>query len=249
MSTKTIIFDLDNVLVESKFCLEKDTVSLLKSLLKNNYVAILTGASWKQVQKQVIEPLAGTELELLNNLYLLPSSGGSLYQVWSKYGWLPIWENFLQKSDIDIITRSIEKVKSNFQQPDKLWGKQVDIRESQITFSPLGQRAPTEEKASWDPALVKRRGYVQALIQDLPQDYEVRLGGFASVDITIRGLGKKYAIDRLIQHLHISRDDIIYVGSCIFDDGVGSVAQEIDLKSVVVANQEETKAWIKSALV
>jgi hypothetical protein len=40
--------------------------------------------------------------------------------------------------------------------PEKRWGKLIEDRASQITFSASGQQAPIEEKKRWGPDVAKR---------------------------------------------------------------------------------------------
>jgi hypothetical protein len=76
---KTIVFDLSGTLAVGKDSLDDEMVVLIGKLLDTNNAAITSDASWKSVQKQ-IDNLMHINSTLLNNLYILPASGGSLNQ-------------------------------------------------------------------------------------------------------------------------------------------------------------------------
>ena len=245
---KTFVFDLDGTLAESKAPLDAEMASLIGKLLDNHNVAIISGASWKQIQKQVIPHLKfGTER--LNRLVCLPSSGGSVYKLWGKYGWIATHQNKLHRRDITRIHKAFEEAlaETNFQQPEKLWGKQIEDREGQVTFSALGQKAPLEDKEAWDPDFQKRSLIVSALQKKLGA-FDVRMGGSTSIDVSLRGINKKHGVDELMQQLHISKDDVIYIGDSIFKGGNDFVAIEMGLEYVQVTSPDDTRTWIKQVL-
>lgn len=245
---KTIVFDLDGTLTESKEDLDDEMVVLLQKLLVSHNVAIISGAAWKQFQKQIVSRLCD-DVTLLNNLYLMPNSGGSMYQVWGRYGWVATYQTKLHRRDVSRIQAAFEEAieESEFEQPQKLWGKQIENRESQITFSALGQKAPLEEKDKYDPDYSKRKILVESLQKKLPS-YDIRFGGTTSIDVSLKGINKKYGVDELMKRIHISKDDVVFVGDAIFKGGNDYAAIEMGLDYVQVKDHEETKNWIRGVL-
>jgi len=245
---KTIVFDLGGTLTISKDALDAEMVVLLSKLISMCNVAIISGASWKQVNKQ-INDLLNIDSTALNNLYILPASGGSLYQSWGKYGWVAAYQNKLSTREVDRINAMIEEsiVESGFEQPQKLWGKQVENCDSKVIFSALGQKAPLEAKEKWDVDGNKRRALADVLRRKLPI-YEVRVAGKTSIDISAKGINKKYGIDELMKKLRASKDDILYVGDAIFKGGSDYAAIEMGLIYVQVRDPEDTKVWIRNTL-
>lgn len=245
---KTIVFDLDGTLTESKQGIDEEMAVLLAKLMATHNVAIISGATWKQFQKQIVDKLT-TDSALLNNLYLLPASGGSMYQLWGKYGWVATYQTKLHRRDILRIHKAFEEAieESSWEQPDKLWGRQIENREGQITFSALGQNAPLEAKENFDPDFSKRKVLYEVLQKKLPS-YDIRMGGTTSIDVSLRGINKKYGVDELMKRLHISKDDVVYVGDTIFKGGNDYAAVEMGLDYVQVRDIEETKDWIRSVL-
>ena len=245
---KTIVFDLDGTLTISKDALDEEMTALLGKLLASCNVAIISGASWKQVHKQ-IGSLLNINTTALNNLYILPASGGSMYQSWGKYGWVAAYQNKLSPRDVDRISAAFEEAiaESGFEQPQKLWGKQFENCDSKITFSALGQKAPLSAKEKWDSDGMKRRTLADVLYRKL-QTYEVRIAGKTSIDVSAKGINKKYGIDELMKKLRASKDDILYVGDAIFKGGSDYAAIEMGLIYVQVRDPEDTKTWIRNTL-
>ena len=245
---KTIVFDLDGTLTDSKEPLDEEMAALIMKLLRFHKVAIISGGSWKQFQKQVVRHLQGDET-ILNNLYLLPTSGGSMYQTWGKYGWVATYQHKLHRRDVARIMKAFEEVlaETGFEQPKKLWGRQIESRENQITFSALGQNAPIEMKEKYDPDFTKRRTIADALQAKLGP-YDVRIGGTTSIDVSLRGINKKFGIDELMKRLHISKDDVTFVGTAIFKGGSNYVAIEMGLDHIEVSDHEQTRRWIREVL-
>jgi hypothetical protein len=56
------------------------------------------------------------------------------------------------------------------------WGDPIEDRQTQMTYSALGQSAPLAAKTRWDPDGAKRRALVARLTSELPT-LEVRSGG------------------------------------------------------------------------
>lgn len=243
---KTVVFDLNGTLTESKESIDDEMAVLLQKLLQVHNVVVVSGSSWKLIHKQVVNKLP--EDSNISNLYVLPTSGGSMYQTWGKYGWVATYQLKLQKPDSDRITQVLDDmIKEHDLDSQKLWGKQIDYRECQVTLSVLGQNAPSDIKATYDPDGSKRRAFVEILQKKLPA-FDIRVSGRTSIDISLRGVNKKYGIDELMKRLHVSKDDVIFVGNEIFKGGNDYAAVEMGLEHFSVKDPEETKTWIRKML-
>ena len=76
---KLVVFDLDGTLAKSKAALEEEMAALIGRLLKTLKVAVISGGSWSQFQKQVLSHLASDER--LKNLSLLPTCRNAVFQI------------------------------------------------------------------------------------------------------------------------------------------------------------------------
>ncbi len=140
---KLIIFDLDGTLAKSKASIDKEMATLLNTLLSIVKIAVISGGDWPQFKKQVISPLAKDTK--LKNLSILPACETKFYEY--KNDWEKLYSEDFMKEEKDKILGSlkiaIDKSGLVFK---KLWGKQIEDRGSQVTFSALGQKAPLKEK-------------------------------------------------------------------------------------------------------
>ena len=98
------------------------------------------------------------------------------------------------------------------------WGEPIEDRDSQITFSALGQGAPLNEKETWDPDFAKRKA-IKAILAPLIPEFSIQLGGSTSIDVTRPGIDKAYGVRKLHETLGIAIADMIFVGDAIFPGG------------------------------
>jgi phosphomannomutase len=143
------------------------------------------------------------------------------------------------------ITRALNDavVKAGFT-AERTRGPLVEDRESQITFSALGQQAPLEAKKDWDPDFAKRKA-IKALLDVTLPDFPVRLGGSTSIDVTLPGIDKAYGIHKLRDVLHIDIAEMLYVGDALFPGGNDYPARETGAVCIQVRDPNETKRVIE----
>ena len=143
-----IIFDLDGTLAESKSDLDGEMATLLARLLGTVDVAIISGGAWAQFEKQVLAFLPHDER--LKRLSLLPTCGTKFYRF--DGAWKKLYsEDFSvdeKKTIIDAINKAVPK--AGFK-AEKHWGDLIEDRDSQITFSALGQRRRWRKRTNGIP--------------------------------------------------------------------------------------------------
>lgn len=241
---KLIVFDLDGTLAESKSALDAEMSMLLAALLAIVKVAIISGGNWPQFEKQILAILPHDEL--LQNLSLLPTCGTKFYQY--KSSWDLLYSEDFTAQEKSKIIHSLQQVSDNSGfQAAKVWGKVIEDRGSQITFSALGQQAPIEEKKKWDADFAKRKK-MQAKLNQLIPEFSVRLGGTTSIDVTKPGIDKAYGIRKLRDTLGIAIDEMIFVGDALFPGGNDYPAKEAGVLSIQVRDPNETKRVIEAII-
>lgn len=245
MKYKLIIFDLDGTLSESKMPLDNEMAELLAKLLKTSKVAVISGGGWRQFENQFLKSLP-MNMAGISNLTLLPVSGTRMY-AW-KGSWQKIYEEDLDLTEKErIMTALQETIKATGHKPDKTYGEIIEDRGSQITFSALGQNAPIELKSSWDAKRDKREAMVSLLKKKLP-NFEIRIGGTTSIDITKRGVNKSFGIRKLQNMLNLETEDILFVGDALFVGGNDYPAKASGVDCKQVSGPKEAKELIKSWL-
>lgn len=238
---KLIAFDLDGTLAESKAAIDQEMAVRLAALLKVAKVAIISGGDWPQFEKQVLAHLP--KGKLLQNLSILPTCGTKFYQY--KSGWKQLYaENFTAEEKTKIIASLNQAVDESGYKAKKTWGETIEDRGSQVTYSALGQAAPLDEKKKYDPDF-KKRDKIKKHLDKLIPEFAVNLGGTTSVDVTKKGIDKKYGIHKLRDVLEIKISEMIFIGDAIFPGGNDYPAKEAGAFSICVKNPNETKRVIE----
>lgn len=239
---RLIVFDLDGTLAESKSAMDAEMAGLFAGLLAVVRVAIISGGDLPQFQTQVLARLpAGTKLA---DLSLLPTCGTRFFAY--DGGWQKLYAEDLsadqKKTIIDALDKAVDE--SGFKAP-KTWGESIEDRESQITYSALGQQAPLDEKKNWDPDFAKRKK-IKAILDPLLPDFAVNLGGSTSIDVTLPGIDKAYGIGKLRDILKVTIAEMIYVGDALFPGGNDYPARSTGARCIQVRDPNETKRVIEA---
>ena len=241
---KLIVFDLDGTLAPSKSSLAPQTAGLLRDLLGIIKVAVISGGTWTQFEKQLLTDLP--QGSLLANLSLLPTCGTKFFQYEGK--WTELYSEDLtaeqRKKIIDSLNKAADEAGYH---AEKVWGKVIEDRGSQVTFSALGQQAPLAEKEKWDPDFAKRKKITKILKKLIPE-FSVRMGGATSIDVTKPGIDKAYGIGKLQDTLHVSLKEMVYIGDALFPGGNDYPAEQAGVVSIPVKGPDDTNLVIKTII-
>jgi len=241
---KLVVFDLDGTLAPSKSSIDAEMSVLLDRLLSVARVAVISGGAWPQFQAQLLAKLP--ESGDFGRLSLLPTCGTQFYAF--EGGWRKLYAEDLSATQKTKIVAALEAaVAASGFAATKTWGDVIEDRESQITYSALGQQAPLAAKATWDPDFAKRHA-IKALLDTSLSDFSVRLGGSTSIDVTLPGIDKAYGIAKLRDVLGISIAEMIYVGDALFPGGNDYPARSTGADCIQVRDPEETKRVIETAV-
>ena len=246
-SKEAIIFDLDDTLTESKTSLSQEMASLLCCLLKKRKVMVIGGGNLSQFMEQFVKHL-DCPAQGLGNLFIAPTSGASMYE--NKDGvWKEIYRRALtlqeKRKVLSAFKSSIQDIR--YGKPKKIYGQIIEDRKSQITFSALGQKAPLKAKEKWNKESDIRKVLKGTLERYLPE-FEVRLGGLTSVDITKKGIDKAYGVRFLSNLLGIPIEAMIYVGDALYEGGNDEVVKKTGISTLQVEGFEDTKVFIRTIL-
>jgi phosphomannomutase len=240
---KLIVFDLDGTLAESKAAIDAEMATLFAGLLAVVRVAIISGGALPQFKMQVIAHLpAGAALA---NLSLLPTCG-TRFLVYESGDWKLLYaENFTAEEKSKIIGALNDAVDESGFKAQQTWGDAIEDRESQITYSALGQAAPLDAKEKWDPDFAKRKK-IKSLLDPMLPDFAVNLGGSTSIDITKPGIDKAYGIRKLRDVLKIEIAEMLYVGDALFPGGNDYPVRSTGATCIQVRDPNETKRVIEA---
>ena len=150
---RLIVFDLDGTLAESKSPLDAEMSGLVHALLGIAKVAVTSGGAWSQFEAQLLSNLPRDE----------PEGPIPATHLWTKFlayeeGWRELYSEDLTADEKARIVGALKVAlaAAGFV-VERVWGEAIEDRGSQVTFSALGQQAPLDAKACWDPDFAKRK--------------------------------------------------------------------------------------------
>jgi HAD superfamily hydrolase (TIGR01484 family) len=249
-----IVFDLDGTLTPSKSNMEPDMSHVLTKLLAQKKVAVIGGGNWGQFRKQFLKSFACPK-DLLPNLFLFPTTATAFYRY--QHGWRKVYEMKLSQRAVAQIRKAFKDVfrEVGYIPPRKVYGKVIENRGSQVTFSALGQDVVAQlgkrglalkEKWKRENLALKLR-MAKLLAEKLPE-LEVRLGGLTSIDITQKGIDKAYGVREIEKTLKIPIKKMLFIGDALYPGGNDAAAKKTGIDCIAVRDPGETKKVIKRIL-
>ncbi len=244
---KLMAFDLDGTLAESKQRLTAEMGNLLDELLQKMPVAIMSGAAYYIIETQFLAALSADAK--LSNLYLFPTNAAQCYKFNKKWE-LVYDESFteLERNRIlHALVETLEEVGLGAE-PVQLWGDRIEDRGSQISFSPLGQKAPPDAKREWNKNNNPVRVKLWELLSPKLPDFSVAMGGLTTIDITRQGITKAHGIRELSELTGITISEMLYVGDALGEGGNDSVVIPTGVQTQEVFGPDETAKIIRDVL-
>ena len=244
---KLIAFDLDGTLSESKSVADDRMLMALDGLLGKFQVCVISGGKFQQFEKQLLNRLK-TEPGKLKNLHLMPTCGTRYYTYSTEdNGWSLVYAEDFDDSQKEKINTALNKGFDDLgYREEKIYGETIEDRGSQITFSVLGQDIVDELgeeglrlKHEWDPDN-KKKNELRDYIAPLIPEFEVRVGGVTSIDVTKKGIDKAYGIQKLIDMLAITKEDVLFIGDRLQEGGNDYPVKAMGVDSIEISHWKET---------
>lgn len=245
---KVLAFDLDDTLAITKSPISDQMAETLGRILDEFEACIISGGKFEQFKTQVIDRLH-VESHRLNRLHLMPTCGTRYY----RYDELDSeWRMQYAEDLTEAQKKQIISVLEASAKELGLWearpaGDIIEDRGSQITFSALGQQATPEDKYAWDPDGSKKAALRDLAAQSLP-GLEVRAGGSTSIDVTREGIDKAYGMQKLIDALDISKEDILFFGDRLQEGGNDYPVKAMGIDCLDVGKWEDTVHRLETIL-
>lgn len=238
---KVIAFDLDDTLVVTKSPISDRMSEVLGRLLENYHVCVITGGTFEQIRKQVIDRL-NVSSELLARFHAMPTCGTRYFKYDSaKNEWGMQYANDLSDEQKAMITAALEETAKEM----GIWcnnpaGEIIEDRHSQITMSALGQQATAEDKYAWAEKFKDVRPVYRDKVAEKLPGLEVRIGGTTSTDITLPGIDKAYGIGKLLELNGWSKDEALFFGDKLQEGGNDFPVKQMGVDSIEVEGWEDT---------
>jgi HAD superfamily hydrolase (TIGR01484 family) len=256
MIPRLFIFDLDGTLVESKAPMDSEMAELFSHLLEKMPVAVISGAGFPQFEEQLLLPLRPYHPSF-DRLSLFPTTGSAMYVCKDGASWTEVYRDVLSSEDKERISSALHDAEGaiGYSDPSPVYGAVLEDRGSQETFSALGNdvvkdlgvAAGVSLKRKWHEESDRRPELVSELRKQLP-DFEIRMGGLTSIDITPKGRDKAYGVRKILEAFRISPADALFVGDALGPEGNDAPAQETGVRIHAVSGPEDTKNLIRSFL-
>ena len=219
---KHLFFDLDKTLAPSRQQIRDHMFELVSSLPHD--IVIVTG--------QAVEVVAWQSSGL--RAYKMGQNGNHALDIDDAELWkIPLEAN--HKLEIHShIQKLLELIDDA---PTEEWSP-IEDRGAQITFSPVGNTAPVEVKAPYDPDASKRL----ALLERCPfvsDELVVKIGGSTSFDYIHKDRHKGTNVRKLIDHLGWNINECVYFGDGLYPGGNDEAVIGI-IDTIAVNDEEET---------
>lgn len=221
---KSLIFDMDGTLTESRQHISDEMIQALMKIPNSYKKYLVTGSDMAKVEEQIpIEVLLavfdkvfacnGTRV-FNTNLDLDDETRPVEPELIHKVN----LSDFYSESDLNHIMNTLLKLAHETHTKIKT-GTFVEWRESQINFSVVGRNCTLEQRedyVKWDNKSGERKKLVEQL-EDKFQGWGLsfRLGGQISIDVTRQGWDKSYAFNNIVE----KPKDCVFFGDKIVPGG------------------------------
>ena len=244
---KLIAFDLDGTLAPSKSFLPDEMADTFAGLLDKFEVCVISGGKFGQFETQLLNGLHASGAQL-QKLHLMPTCGTQYYTYdLANQKWERNYAELLTDAEKKKISDELQKGFEHFGYVEKeTYGEIIEDRESQITYSVLGQDIVAElgeegltRKYAWDPDNAKKQAVRDYVAPFLPE-FEVRVGGVTSIDVTKPGIDKAYGMNKLMDLLDVSKEEILFLGDRLQPGGNDFPVKEMGVDCIAVNDWQET---------
>jgi HAD superfamily hydrolase (TIGR01484 family) len=244
---KLIAFDLDGTLAPSKSVMTDKMSELFNDLLDHFQVCVISGGKFEQFEKQLLSNLKASPAKL-EHLHIMPTCGTRYYRFNpATKTWKQVYaEDFSEAQKRKIIAVINDAAHELGFDKGQTWGERVEDRGSQISWSALGQEIVSQlgeegiaKKEAWDPDNEKKRAMRDAISPRIPE-FEVRMGGGTTIDITKLGIDKAYGMKKLMELLKISETDILFLGDKLQEGGNDYPVKAMGIDSLEVSRWQDT---------
>ena len=240
------MFDLDNTIAESFQPPSPEVADRLHELLKHMPVAIMSGASFERMKKDLLSALP--EDADVSRLYLFPDTAAQCY-IYSAGAWQGVYKFvFTQEEYANIMQTFKEAIEeTGVLRGVPRWGELFLARDSQVTFSGLGADAPPELKIAWDIDRAKR-GKLKSFLEQKLTGLDIRISGRTAIDITAKEIDKSHGVKWLAERLGLEPREMLFVGDDLSPGGNDAVVIPTGIQTIEVAGPHETASAIDKIL-
>lgn len=223
MAYKHLFFDMDQTIAPARQPMLPEMRALLAAL--DHTIVIVSGSILDQIAFQTADLPA----------YYLGVNGNHATDIENS----ELWRN----PDLD--ERHKKEIQAHIDEIIKLldhdlnheWHP-IEDRGAQITFSPIGNRAPIEHKKTYDPNREKRRRWLET-VPFQSNDIMVKIGGSTSLDYIHKERHKGANVEKLISAMDWDPAECVYFGDGLYPGGNDEVVMGV-IDTVLVRDHLDT---------
>lgn len=243
---KVLAFDMDDTIAITKSPISDRMATAFNNILDNFDICIISGGKYELFKKQFISRI-DAEPSKLNRIHLMPTCGTRYYRFDEKLNeWALQYAEDLTVDEKAKIAQVLEEsAKEAGYWPENPAGEIIEDRDSQITYSALGQEATAEDKYAWDPDGAKRMTIRELALEKIPE-LEIRLGGTTSIDVTRKGIDKAHGMRKLMEANGFEKEDILFFGDKLQEGGNDYPVKGFGIDSIEVTRWEDTANCLES---
>ena len=251
---KTLLFDLDGTLSESREKIGQEIPDLLESLSDEYAIGIVSGSGIDFISEQISDAFSE---KFMSQLIIMPCNGTKRYQ-WKDGEYVCVFDSDMvdevgRVEYSDLLSRLLrEQYKFMMDTHISLdcTGTFFDYRGSMLNWSPMGRNGNKETRRTF-VKFDRENNYRFEVIEDLKKytnsqriKVEIKLGGDTSFDIFPVGWDKTFCL----RHLDSSIEDIRFFGDRCFPGGNDYEISRVVKKSHQVSGPDETSRILRTIL-
>lgn len=239
---KFLAFDIDDTIAVTKSPISKTMADLFDRLLSEFDICVISGGKFNVHRMQIIDEMQNTPKEKMARLHILSTCGTQYFRLnINDNAWETVYKDSIPEADKAKIKQILEESAREL----GLWcdepaGEVIEDRDTQVTFSALGQNATPEDKYAWDPDNEKKLA-LRDLCQKKYDKYEFRAGGTTSIDVTPFGIDKAFGMSQLIKLNKISKEDILFFGDKLQPGGNDYPVMQMGIDCIEVKSEKDTE--------
>ncbi len=236
---KVIIADVDDTICESCQQISVEMTEQISKMIQQGFeFAFISGTKQEDLMKMISS-------RLKEKHHILATTGTN-YTVVEQDCPQNIYNFSFTDEEKREITRAIEILTKTYNILSLTTKEdQIQDRDSQITLSAIGRKAPSALKAAYDPDGKKRQVWIEFLKQILGENkYDFKIGGTTSVDVTRKGLDKEWGIQKFAKQNHFLLKEVLFFGDKICPGGNDFPATKI-VDCITVRNPTDTLNKLK----
>ena len=239
---------MDDTIAVTKSPISDRMAEAFNNILDTFDVCIISGGNYNLFHKQFIDRLDLSEAKL-KRIHLMPTTGTRYYRYdeATKDWAMQYAEDLTAEEKTKIAQVMEESAKQAGYWPENPTGEVIEDRDSQVTYSGLGQYASAESKYAWDPDRTKRMAIREIAQSKLP-GLEVRVAGTTSIDITRPGIDKAYGMQKLMDTNGFKKSDILFFGDKLQEGGNDYPVKMFGIDTIEVTRWEDTANCLESII-